>query len=291
MPSNDPPTKRQLSTRRERRVARRKYLRRRVVLGVGVVAAVVLVVVGAIAFTSGTSKAKQHTSGTHTTASQVGLVRHAPPAPPTTSDLAAPKPANPVAMPPGVQVISRVPTTDRVVFLTIDDGLVRNPEFTQRFKAAGVPVTIFPIAGSAVKVDPQFFKDWLALGAALGDHTMTHPNLNTLGEAGQQQQICGAADLDQQLLGVRPTILRPPYGNHNAATATAAAACGMRYIVLWHEAVNNGKVQFQEGSALQTGDIILMHFRTTFDEDFDAALAQARKDGMKLALLSDYLPA
>ena len=60
--------------------------------------------------------------------------------------------------------------------------------------------------------------------------------------------------------------------------------------IFWREAVNTGKVQFQQGPALQPGDIVLMHFRTTFDEDFDAALAQARKDGMKLALLRDYLP-
>ncbi len=35
----------------------------------------------------------------------------------------------------------------------------------------------------------------------------------------------------------------------------------------------------------------MMRFRTTFDEDFDAALAQARKDGMKRAFLTDDLPA
>ena len=207
----------------------------------------------------------------------------------TTSPLAAPAPGQPVSMPPGFQVVSRVPTTDRVVFLTIDDGLVRDPEFTERFRRAGIPVTIFPLT-TAVHADPGFFEGWLDAGAALGDHTITHPNLKRLGAAAQQREICGAADSLEQSLHVRPTLFRPPYGNHNATTAQVAAGCGFRYIVMWRAAVNNGVVQLQAGTSLQPGDIILMHFRKTFDEDFDAALAKAQADGLRFAALTDYLP-
>lgn len=212
-------------------------------------------------------------------------------APLRTNPLAAPAPAGPLALGPGVHVISRVPVPagSRVVFLTIDDGLVRNPEFTARFIAAHVPVTIFPVA-TAEQEDAPFFKEWLAHGADLGDHTITHPNLVRLGQAAQTHEICGAADIAQKVLGRRPLLFRPPYGNHNATTAAAMPSCGIRYIILWREAVNVGQVQFQIGDHLQPGDIILMHFRTTFDEDFDAALAKVRDDGMQLGLLRDYLP-
>jgi len=209
--------------------------------------------------------------------------------PPTDADLVAPKPAQPVVMPPGVQVVSRIRTADRVVFLTIDDGMIRDPEFTARFVKAGIPITMFPTA-SLEREDPAFFKAWIAAGAQLGNHTVTHPNLRTLGQAAQQREICGNGDTAQELFGQRPTLFRPPFGNHNAATAAAVQACGMRYIILWHTAINEGRVQFQEGTTLQPGDIILMHWRTTFDEDFDAAIAKARADGMKFAYLRDYLP-
>lgn len=182
-----------------------------------------------------------------------------------------------------------VPEGSRVVFLTIDDGLVRNPEFTERFIRAGIPVTIFPVA-TAIGADPDFFRAWLDHGATLGNHTFTHPNLNTIGLAAQKHEICGAADYAEQMLGQRPRLLRPPYGNHNATTQRAMASCGFRYIVMWHAAVNEGRVQFQGGDRLEPGDIILMHFRKTFDMDFDAAIERARVDGMEFGVLSDYLP-
>ncbi|MBS1848504.1 MAG: polysaccharide deacetylase family protein [Actinobacteria bacterium] len=209
----------------------------------------------------------------------------------TLESLVAPPPATAPTPMAGVQVVSKIPVApgNRVVFLTIDDGLVRDPEFTRRFIAAGIPVTIFPVA-TAVAADPAFFAEWLSHGAVLGNHTINHPNLPKLGLAGQQREICGAADILTQKLGQRPRFVRAPYGNYNAVTKQALASCGFKYLVYWHAAVNDGRVQFQAGSALQPGDIILMHFRKTFDIDFDAALAQARKDDVKFGVLADYLP-
>ena len=62
----------------------------------------------------------------------------------------------------------------------------------------------------------------------------------------------------------------------------------MRAILLWKVAVNDGVVQFQTGTGFQPGDIVLMHFRDTFIQDFDAAVAKA-KDGVRFGLLEDYL--
>jgi hypothetical protein len=59
--------------------------------------------------------------------------------------------------------------------------------------------------------------------------------------------------------------------------------------VLWTAAVNDGVVQFQQGNELRRGDIVLMHFRNTFGQDFTAFLTEAKKDGLTPVPLEDFL--
>jgi hypothetical protein len=63
----------------------------------------------------------------------------------------------------------------------------------------------------------------------------------------------------------------------------------MRVVVQWTAAVNNGVVQLQVGDKLRPGDIVLMHFRKTFKEDYTAFIDQARKDGLTPVPLADFL--
>ena len=222
----------------------------------------------------------------------------ADPAPPTVT--ADPTPTAVLPTFPGVagpaqplSPIYRIATTERVVFLTIDDGLVRRPEFLAHLLAAKVPVTIFPTA-QAVVAQPEFFLPMLAAGASLGDHTVTHPALSRVSATGQQQEICAAASVERQALGVAPQVFRPPYGALGKATGAAAAACGMHHEVLWNASVNDGVTSNYGGpvsatNPLAPGDIILMHFRSTFLADFDAALAAARLSNLRIAALTDYL--
>jgi hypothetical protein len=53
--------------------------------------------------------------------------------------------------------------------------------------------------------------------------------------------------------------------------------------------VNDGVVQFQAGDKLKAGDIVLMHFRHTFAADFQAFLDRAKKDGLTVVPLTDFL--
>ena len=189
--------------------------------------------------------------------------------------------------------IHRIATRERVVFLTIDDGLIRRAEFLAHLLAAKVPVTIFPTA-QAVVAQPGFFLPMLAAGASLGNHTVTHPALSRISPAAQQQQICAAASVERQSLGVAPQLFRPPYGDLGKATGAAAATCGMRHEVLWNASINDGVVSDYSGpvsatNPLSPGDIMLMHFRPGFLADFDAALAAARLSNLRIAALTDYL--
>lgn len=194
----------------------------------------------------------------------------------------------PLAAGPAVH-LSRVETTDPVAFITIDDGYVRHPEALALIRDSKVPVSLFLISSVAAE-DPKFFSDIREqTGAHIQAHSVTHARLKGLPYEAQKREICGSADQLQQLFGTRPTLFRAPGGLQDATTLRVAGECGMRAVLFWKEAVNDGRVQFQLGDRIQPGDVILMHFRHTFVEDYLAALQGIKDAGLTPARLEDYL--
>jgi peptidoglycan/xylan/chitin deacetylase (PgdA/CDA1 family) len=188
-----------------------------------------------------------------------------------------------------VPVVKRIATDRPYVFLTIDDGVTKDPGALKLMQQYGTHPVLF-LNQTYVKGHEAYFKRILdATGASLGDHTLDHPNLRGRPYEFQRHQICDNTAALQQGLGVRPTLFRPPYGNYDQNTLRAAATCGMRAMVLWTATVDGGHVQFQAGTKLRPGDIVLMHFRKTFKEDYTAFVKQAKKDGLAPVALLDFL--
>lgn len=188
-----------------------------------------------------------------------------------------------------VPVVRGIKTDKPYVFITMDDGAVPDPQAQQLIQQSGAHPVLF-LNQKHVKGHEAYFKGLLdSAGATLGNHTVNHPNLKGKPYDLQHKEICDDADDFAHSFGQRPSLFRPPYGNYDATTLKAAADCGMRVAVLWTAAVNDGVVQFQVGAKLRPGDIVLMHFRKTFAEDFNAFIAQAKKDGLTPVPLPDFL--
>ncbi|MCZ9343840.1 polysaccharide deacetylase family protein, partial [Streptomyces sp. TRM76130] len=154
-------------------------------------------------------------------------------------------------------VVDHVPTRDRVVFLTYDDGAERDPGFPALVRDRRLPVTLFltdRVAG------PAFgrFARLRAVGASLQNHTLDHPALRGLPYAGQRAEICGQQRKLRSRFGVRPRLFRPPYGRYDTSTLRAAADCGITAVVLWRAAPDaSGALAFTRGEPrLRPGDII-----------------------------------
>jgi len=193
----------------------------------------------------------------------------------------------PVA-PESAFVVRRIATTDPVVFVTIDDGWVRDPAGRDLLVRSGLPVTLF-LTNAAWRADRPYFHDLVQTGATVQDHTFTHPVLPKLAYARQKAEICQAADDDAREYSARPVLFRPPYGATSAGTERAAAECGMAHVVLWSAAVNDGRVDVDGSAVLRPGDIVLMHFRTTLAGDLTALLDAIARAGLTPARLEDYL--
>jgi peptidoglycan/xylan/chitin deacetylase (PgdA/CDA1 family) len=202
----------------------------------------------------------------------------------------APTPV-PVALPtgPAVKIFYHMPVTAKVAFLTIDDGLNQMPVDLQVMKAAGIPFTLFLIAPVAAK-HATFFKQLVADGGVIEDHTISHTDLKGKSYAFQKHEICGARTILRNAFGHAPTLFRPPYGDYDQTTLRAVKDCGMQAAFYWSETVNDGKVFYQTSvHKIRPGDIILMHFRPAFPQDVLAALTAIHKAGLTPALLTDYI--
>ena len=183
-----------------------------------------------------------------------------------------------------------IPTTHRVAFLTIDDGMVRHPMALELIRQAKIPVTLF-LTTNYVSGNQDYFRALKDTGnVVIEGHTISHPNLR----AGQlRRPALPAVRLTDQLgqwYGQRPTLFRPPFGEWDLSTLQAAWSCGLKAGFHWRETVDAGNVYFQRpDQKIHAGDIILMHFRPAFPDDFIAALAAIKSAGLTPALLEDYV--
>ncbi|MEU0741034.1 polysaccharide deacetylase family protein [Streptomyces sp. NPDC006134] len=192
-------------------------------------------------------------------------------------------------------VFTTVPTEEKIVFLTIDDGAEKDPAFLRMMSELKVPYTAF-LSDYLVKEDYGYFKEMQDRGVTLNNHTLHHPYLPALSYARQEREICGMQRVIRKQYGKRPTVFRPPYGNYDEDTLRAAKSCGIKHVPLWNEEVFADRWEYREWDrSLHPGDIVLSHFRGRDDWNGtmrDMArrfLDKVTAEGYAVARLEDYL--
>lgn len=197
-----------------------------------------------------------------------------------------------------VPVISNITTTDKVVFVTLDDGAEKDPKFIEMMNDLKVPITMF-LMNDTIKDNYGYFKPLQAAGNSIQNHTLHHPQMSTKSAAEQKTEVCGDQQVLTQQYGTAPILFRPPYGDgaHTPTLNTAVQECGPRAIVLWRESMQIHDMQYQAGDKkLKPGDIILAHFRgptelkgETMTQMFGELLSRIQEQGFAVARLDDYI--
>ncbi|MGW4083784.1 polysaccharide deacetylase family protein [Streptomyces sp. NPDC004822] len=192
-------------------------------------------------------------------------------------------------------VFTTVPTNQKVVFLTIDDGAEKDPAFLRMMSDLKVPYSAF-LSDYVIKDDYGYFRQLQRAGAGLNNHTLHHRYLPGLSYRGQQYEICGMQDVMKERFGERPVLFRPPFGNYNRDTLRAARSCGVRYVALWNEEVFVDRWDYrEEDRRIRPGDIVLSHFRGrdewkgTMPDMIRRFLDKVTAEGFAVARLEDYL--
>ncbi|QIB44074.1 polysaccharide deacetylase family protein [Streptomyces aureoverticillatus] len=192
-------------------------------------------------------------------------------------------------------VFTTVPTKDKVVFLTVDDGAEKDPAFLRMMTDLKLPYTAF-LSDYLVKEDYGYFKRMQRRGVVLNNHTLNHRYLPGLSYEGQRREICGMQDTIQKRYGKRPELFRPPYGNYNRDTLRAAKTCGVKAVPLWASEGFADHMEWREWDKdLHPGDIVLTHFRGredwkgTMPDMVRTVLKTVTAKGYAVARLEDYL--
>jgi peptidoglycan/xylan/chitin deacetylase (PgdA/CDA1 family) len=163
----------------------------------------------------------------------------------------------------GPAMFSHVPMIDKVVFVTIDDGIEKDPQLIQMVKDFQIPITIC-LADVLIRDDYAYFEKLYETGyISIQNHTVTHPlDMPGLPASRQLYEISGQQEKLRKEYGVTPYIFRPPGGNYGATTIASASEAGLKGLMLWKETMQITDMDYQTPAhRLKPGDIILCHFR------------------------------
>ncbi|WP_435974508.1 polysaccharide deacetylase family protein [Streptomyces sp. Qhu_M48] len=195
-------------------------------------------------------------------------------------------------------VFTTVPTKQKVVFLTIDDGSEKDPELLRMMKELRIPYSAF-LSDYVVKDDYGYFARMQKSqegGVSLHNHTLNHRYLPGLSYSRQKSEICGMQDVIEKRFGKRPELFRPPYGNYNEDTLRAARSCGVKAVPLWASEAFPDRMEWREWDRdLHPGDIVLTHFRGkgdwkgTMPDMIRRVMNVITAKGYAVAKLEDYV--
>jgi peptidoglycan/xylan/chitin deacetylase (PgdA/CDA1 family) len=184
-------------------------------------------------------------------------------------------------------IVHRVPTNEKVVALTYDDG--PHPEYTPQIldilDKYQIKATFFMI-GRQMERYPEIVKEVLRRGHTIGNHTYTHPrNI----EADTAPQIIRELELCEQVIermtGRRAYMFRPPRGLVDSTVFTIAKEEGYQTI-LWtvsadhHDAPTPELMAKRVSKLIKPGGIILAH---------DGTFSSRWKDVQATSLIIDAL--
>ena len=187
---------------------------------------------------------------------------------------------------PQAKLLYKVDTTDKVVFLTIDDGADKPADAAAELERLQWPVTSFILP---TKIGT--FANWFSsLGSHndIATHTARHIALKGLSFEKQKKEICEGERRIKEKFGSTTGYFRPPYGSWDKRTLQAAAACGISHVVLWTVSLNGRTITTWDGK-IHRGNIVLVHYVRSMAQSIRQLEKRLKLQGLTVARLSDYL--
>ena len=185
-----------------------------------------------------------------------------------------------------VKVIYNVRTRDKVAFITIDDGVYVSDSLAKFFDENQLPITTFALAGELWRN-----RDWFAqrTNMTFENHTNTHAHMTLIDQKQQGYEICRASQVVRNVTGERPVFFRPPGGSWNEEVRESVGRSGIKYLLMWNVQIYRGRTLMSGRKTLGPGDIILLHYTPSLENDLKILLEKMKQAGLRPALLRDYL--
>ena len=127
----------------------------------------------------------------------------------------------------------------------------------------GITTTFF-LAGYWVEKHPDYVVKIAEAGHEIGNHSYSHPHMNTLSEQGISYELQKNADLIRDLAGQCTSLFRPPFGEYNNQVISVASALGYHTIqwsvdsLDWKNLTSN-QIYDRVMEQVKPGAIVLFH--------------------------------
>lgn len=128
--------------------------------------------------------------------------------------------------------------------------------------------TTFFLVGGWVDKYPEMLQEIHSRGHEIGNHSDTHPHMSKLSEQGIKDELRIMSDKVEKLIGVRPTLFRPPYGDYNDRVIRVTRAEGYEAVqwsidsLDWKDRGTQDIIK-QCTYRVEPGDIVLFHNDST----------------------------
>ena len=184
------------------------------------------------------------------------------------------------------------------IALTFDDGPSAGytAEILDILREYNVKATFFVI-GKNVEAHPDLLRRTVSEGHEIGNHGYAHPHPDQLSVAQNQEDIQKAETILEQLIGEKPVLYAPPYGECGENCLTAAEQCGYTTILWtadtidWEEPAPSHDVLVARvtGEKLQKGAILLMHPKPHTAEALEDIILTIGEKGYTCVKVSEVL--
>ncbi|WP_085991076.1 polysaccharide deacetylase family protein [Oceanobacillus senegalensis] len=104
-------------------------------------------------------------------------------------------------------------SSEKRIALTFDDGPENTytPQILEILRQENVKATFF-VVGERVREYPEQLRRMYKDGHAIGNHTWNHPHLSKVKDKEFIENIRSTSEEIERVIGVKPNLFRPPYG-------------------------------------------------------------------------------
>lgn len=184
----------------------------------------------------------------------------------------------------------------KYVALTFDDGPSAEvtPRILKILEQYDAKATFFML-GSQIDYHPEIAKLVADAGHEIGNHTEQHQDLTKLHPDGIRKEINSTSDKIANATGIRPYLVRPPYGAYNENVKNVVAKNGDS-IILWSvdsldwQSRNATAINHEIQQQLKSGAIVLMHdIHPTTADALPELMKRLHQDGYQFVTVSQLL--
>ena len=124
--------------------------------------------------------------------------------------------------------------------------------------------TTFFLVGSWVEKYPDMVKEIHSRGHEIGNHSDTHAHMSQLSADGIRKELDDMSSRVEALIGIRPSLFRPPYGDYNDRVISVSRAEGYEAVqwsidsLDWKDRGTQDIIK-QCTYRVDNGDIVLFH--------------------------------